>query len=252
MADARRAGGDPSPSALGRRRRRRRRRRSRCSTSPACGRAAACSTRSPRSRCWGLVARHRGGAARSRRPRRAGDRRRGLRVGGIALAMVFVLLTFGGWSEAAYISAELRDRRRGAVHTFAWGLGIITVLYLLANAAYLRGLGLGGVAGSSAVAADLMRRARRRVGRGGGELRRHDRGALVRQRHHDHRREEQLRARPGRPAVRAFSAAGTRASTRRAPRSCCRAASRSCWWPSAPSAGAGSRRWWPTPRRCSG
>jgi APA family basic amino acid/polyamine antiporter len=78
---------------------------------------------------------------------------------GIALAMVFVLLTFGGWSEAAYISAELRDRRRGAVHTFAWGLGIITVLYLLANAAYLRGLGLAGVAESSAVAADLMERA---------------------------------------------------------------------------------------------
>jgi APA family basic amino acid/polyamine antiporter len=45
------------------------------------------------------------------------------------------------------------------VHTFAWGLGIITVLYLLANAAYLRGLGLAGVAGSSAVAADLMQRA---------------------------------------------------------------------------------------------
>jgi APA family basic amino acid/polyamine antiporter len=78
--------------------------------------------------------------------------------GGIALAMVFVLLTFGGWSEAAYISAELRDRRRGAVHTFAWGLGIITVLYLLANAAYLRALGLAGVADSSAVAADLMQR----------------------------------------------------------------------------------------------
>jgi len=77
--------------------------------------------------------------------------------GGLALAMVFVLLTFGGWSEASYISAELRDRRRGAVRTFAWGLGIITVLYLLANAAYLRGLGLAGVAGSSAVAADLMR-----------------------------------------------------------------------------------------------
>jgi APA family basic amino acid/polyamine antiporter len=78
--------------------------------------------------------------------------------GGFALAMVFVLLTFGGWSEAAYISAELRDQRRGAVHTFAWGLGIITVLYLLANAAYLRGLGLAGVADSSAVAADLMQR----------------------------------------------------------------------------------------------
>ena len=79
--------------------------------------------------------------------------------GGIALAIVFVLLTFGGWSEAAYISAELRDRRRGAIRTLGWGLGILTALYLLANAAYLRGLGLQGVAGSSAVAADLMRRA---------------------------------------------------------------------------------------------
>jgi amino acid transporter/SAM-dependent methyltransferase len=77
-------------------------------------------------------------------------------AGGIALAMVFVLLTFGGWSEAAYISAELCERR-GALRTFAWGLGIITALYLLANAAYLRGLGLAGVAGSSAVAADLLR-----------------------------------------------------------------------------------------------
>ncbi len=77
--------------------------------------------------------------------------------GGLALSMVFVLLTFGGWSEASYISAELRDRRRGAVRTFGWGLGIITVLYLLANAAYLRGLGLQGIAGSEAVAADLMR-----------------------------------------------------------------------------------------------
>jgi APA family basic amino acid/polyamine antiporter len=77
-------------------------------------------------------------------------------TGGIALAVVFVLLTFGGWSEAAYISAELRDRRRGAIRTLGWGLGILTALYLLANAAYLRGLGLKGVAESSAVAADLM------------------------------------------------------------------------------------------------
>jgi amino acid transporter len=77
--------------------------------------------------------------------------------GGTALAFVFVLLTFGGWSEAAYLSAEFRDRRHGVTRTLAWGLGTITVLYLLANAAYLRGLGLQGIAGSSAVAADLMR-----------------------------------------------------------------------------------------------
>ncbi|MEZ0334862.1 MAG: APC family permease [Gemmatimonadales bacterium] len=78
---------------------------------------------------------------------------------GIGLAAVFVLLTFGGWSEAAYLSAELRDRRRGVIHTLAWGLGILTVLYLLANAAYLRALGHAGVAASEAVGADVMRQA---------------------------------------------------------------------------------------------
>lgn len=76
---------------------------------------------------------------------------------GVALAAVFVLLTFGGWSEAAYLSAELRDRHRGVVRTLSWGLGIITVMYLLANLAYLERLGLGGIASSPAVAADVMR-----------------------------------------------------------------------------------------------
>jgi amino acid transporter len=77
---------------------------------------------------------------------------------GLALAFIFVLLTFGGWSEAAYLSSEFRDNRRGVTRTLAWGLGIITVLYLLANAAYLRVLGLSGIAASSAVAADVMSR----------------------------------------------------------------------------------------------
>lgn len=77
---------------------------------------------------------------------------------GLALAFIFVLLTFGGWSEAAYLSAEFRDGRRGVTRTLVWGLGSITLLYLLANAAYLRSLGLDGIAASSAVAADVMRR----------------------------------------------------------------------------------------------
>lgn len=75
------------------------------------------------------------------------------------LMMVFVLLTFGGWNEAAYVSAELKDARRRMAPVLVGSLALITLLYLLANAAYLRGLGLGGVAGSDAVAADLMRAA---------------------------------------------------------------------------------------------
>ena len=72
-------------------------------------------------------------------------------------AMVFVLLTFGGWNEGAYISAELRDRQRNMVPVMVGSLLLVTVLYLLANWAYLAGLGLAGMAKSQAVAADLLR-----------------------------------------------------------------------------------------------
>lgn len=74
-------------------------------------------------------------------------------------AMIFVLLTFGGWNEAAFISAELRETRRNMARVLLWGIAIITVLFLLANIAYLRGLGLAEMRASDAVAADLMRRA---------------------------------------------------------------------------------------------
>jgi APA family basic amino acid/polyamine antiporter len=84
----------------------------------------------------------------------------------IGLAMVFVLLTYGGWNEAAYVSAEIRGERRIAWALFV-SLGLITALYVLANLAYWRALGLAGMVRSDVVAADLMRRA---VGEGGGRL----------------------------------------------------------------------------------
>ncbi|MBW4425869.1 MAG: amino acid permease [Nostoc desertorum CM1-VF14] len=77
--------------------------------------------------------------------------------GAWGLAMVFVLLSYGGWNEAAYISAEIQDGRRNIVRSLMWSIGIITTIYLLINLAYLRGLGLGNMAQSEAVAADLMR-----------------------------------------------------------------------------------------------
>ncbi len=73
------------------------------------------------------------------------------------LAMVFVLLSYGGWNEAAYICAEIQDGRRNIVRSLMWSIGIITAIYLLINLAYLRGLGLANMAQSEAVAADLMR-----------------------------------------------------------------------------------------------
>lgn len=75
------------------------------------------------------------------------------------MAMIFVLLSYGGWNEAAYISSELRNVKRNMARSLLWGLGIITLIYLAINLAYIKGLELSEMAGSEAIAADLMRRA---------------------------------------------------------------------------------------------
>jgi amino acid transporter len=74
------------------------------------------------------------------------------------LVMVFVLLTFGGWNEAVYVSGELKDAPRHIARVLVLSLLTVTALYIAVNAAYAAALGLGGMAASDAVAADAMRR----------------------------------------------------------------------------------------------
>jgi len=74
----------------------------------------------------------------------------------LGLALVFVLLTFGGWSEAAYISAEVRGGPRVIVRVIVISMALLTVLYLLVNAALLHGLGLQGLEASKTAAADVL------------------------------------------------------------------------------------------------
>ncbi len=93
-------------------------------------------------------------AAQAAAPGSSGDG-----AGSFGMAMVFVLLTYGGWNEAAYLSAEVRDLRHNMTRGLLASLGLIAGLYLLVNWAYLQGLGLTGMAGSEVVAADLMRAA---------------------------------------------------------------------------------------------
>ncbi len=75
------------------------------------------------------------------------------------LAMVFVLLTYGGWNEAAYVSADLRDVRHDMVRALLFSIGLVTVIYVLINLAYLQALGLEGMSRSPVVTADAMRHA---------------------------------------------------------------------------------------------
>ncbi len=74
----------------------------------------------------------------------------------LGMAMVFVLLTFGGWNEAAYISAEMRSGNKKMAVALILSIIIITSVYLLVNYAFLKGLGMDAMAGSPAVAGDLM------------------------------------------------------------------------------------------------
>jgi basic amino acid/polyamine antiporter, APA family len=73
------------------------------------------------------------------------------------LAMIFVLLTYGGWNEAAYLGGEVRDARRNMLRVLIGGIVVVTAFYLLVNIGYLAALGLQGMRESKAVAADVLR-----------------------------------------------------------------------------------------------
>jgi APA family basic amino acid/polyamine antiporter len=74
----------------------------------------------------------------------------------LATAMVLVLLTYGGWNDAAFVAAEVRGGPRSIARALLLGTAAITLLYLLLNAAFLWGLGFDRARQSSAIASDLL------------------------------------------------------------------------------------------------
>jgi APA family basic amino acid/polyamine antiporter len=76
--------------------------------------------------------------------------------GGLQLAFILVLYTFGGWNEMAYVAAEIKRPEQNIVRGLVLGTGAVTVLYLLINGAFLSALGLTGMANSKAVAVAMM------------------------------------------------------------------------------------------------
>jgi len=77
----------------------------------------------------------------------------------VGVAMIFVLLTYGGWNEAAYLTGELKGARQNIATVLMIGTGILVSLYVLTNLALLYVLGLEALRESDAVAADMMRKA---------------------------------------------------------------------------------------------
>ena len=79
---------------------------------------------------------------------------------GIALALstalVPVLFSYGGWQQTNFVAGELRDPERTLPRALILGVVIVVAVYLGANLAYLRTLGVAGLAASDAPAADTM------------------------------------------------------------------------------------------------
>lgn len=74
-----------------------------------------------------------------------------------AFAMVLVFIAYGGWNDAAYVAAEMRDRKRNIPLSLTLGTSLIIVLYLLVNGAYLHAIGFERVRSASAVATDVVK-----------------------------------------------------------------------------------------------
>ena len=80
----------------------------------------------------------------------------GATVLALSTAFVPVLFAYGGWQQTNFIAEELVTPERNLPRALVLGVLGVVVVYLLANLAYLRALGVDGLARSSAPAADTM------------------------------------------------------------------------------------------------
>jgi len=74
----------------------------------------------------------------------------------LAIALVLVLFSYGGWNETAFVAAEVKQPRRNIVRAMVLGMAVVTVIYLTVNASFLHVLGFDGLAASDAVAAETV------------------------------------------------------------------------------------------------
>jgi amino acid transporter len=77
-------------------------------------------------------------------------------VQSMGVALVFVLWTYGGWTEAAYVAEEVKAPTRNVPRAIVQGLALTTVLYVLANWCYLLLIPLERLAETPLVASTVM------------------------------------------------------------------------------------------------
>ncbi len=74
------------------------------------------------------------------------------------VALIPILFAYGGWQNANYVAEEMRDPRRDLPKSLILGTFVVVAVYLLANVAYVRTLGLDGLAATETPAAEAAGR----------------------------------------------------------------------------------------------
>lgn len=73
------------------------------------------------------------------------------------IAVILVLFTYGGWNEMSYVAAEVRDPSKNIFRALILGTLAVTIIYVLANLAFVRLLGFHGVQTAGVLGADAFR-----------------------------------------------------------------------------------------------
>ncbi|MBI3321992.1 MAG: amino acid permease [Candidatus Omnitrophica bacterium] len=81
------------------------------------------------------------------------------RLQSLGVALVFVLWTYGGWTEAAYVAEEIRNPTRTVPTALIAGVTLTTGLYLLVNWSYLLVIPITQLSQTPLVAAGVMQAA---------------------------------------------------------------------------------------------
>lgn len=77
-------------------------------------------------------------------------------AGAFGLAMIFILWTYGGWNESAYLGEEIKNPERNLPLSIVIGIFLVTVLYVATNWVYLHFLSVPEIQRTELVASSLM------------------------------------------------------------------------------------------------
>ena len=78
-------------------------------------------------------------------------------VAGLVAGLVAVFYTYNGYQQVINMSGDLKDARRSLPRAIGWGMAAVLALYLAINFAYLRALGIEGMASGKLVGAEIAR-----------------------------------------------------------------------------------------------